>query len=288
MVARRGEEPRVRRHRHRPGAVRRRARRAATPTARVGDDTRRALALAGVRAAPPRTTPRSSRGSTGRRGAAAAHRPRARAHRRGSCATARTRTSTARATAPRGTTSWWDGVEQHAGLALSYLNLYDADAAWRLVHDLGDQRRPCAIIKHANPCGVAVAGDLATAYQRALECDERSAFGGIVALNRPVDAATVERMVAGPQADVVIAPGYDAGHDRGAAREAQEHPPARGAGRPSADRPRLPPDHAAGSSCRTPHHFAAGTRRLAGRHQARAHRRPSGATPSWRGASAAT
>jgi phosphoribosylaminoimidazolecarboxamide formyltransferase/IMP cyclohydrolase len=117
-----------------------------------------------------------------------------------------------------GTTSWWDGVQQHAGLALSYLNLYDADAAWRLVHDLGPGPA-VAIIKHANPCGVAVAGsvperqgsDLATAYQRALECDERSAFGGIVALNRPVDAATAERMVAGPQADLVIAPGWEPG-----------------------------------------------------------------------------
>jgi phosphoribosylaminoimidazolecarboxamide formyltransferase/IMP cyclohydrolase len=56
-----------------------------------------------------------------------------------------------------------------------------------------------------------VAADLATAYQRALECDERSAFGGIVACNRPLDAATVELMVAGPQADVVIFPGYEAG-----------------------------------------------------------------------------
>jgi phosphoribosylaminoimidazolecarboxamide formyltransferase / IMP cyclohydrolase len=114
-----------------------------------------------------------------------------------------------------GTTSWWDGVVQHSGLALSYLNLYDADAAWRIVHDLqlgdrGDQPT-VAIIKHANPCGVAVADDLATAYQRALECDERSAFGGIVALNRPIDAATAERMVAGPQADVVIAPGFEEG-----------------------------------------------------------------------------
>jgi phosphoribosylaminoimidazolecarboxamide formyltransferase/IMP cyclohydrolase len=113
-----------------------------------------------------------------------------------------------------GTTSWWDGVRQHSGLALSYLNLYDADAAWRLVHDLviqGVDRPACAIIKHANPCGVAVSDDLATTYQRALECDERSAFGGIVAVNRPLDPATVERMVAGPQADVVIAPSYDAG-----------------------------------------------------------------------------
>ena len=54
-----------------------------------------------------------------------------------------------------GTTSWWDGVQQHGGLALSYLNYYDADAAWKLVHDLGDQPA-CAIIKHANPCGVCV------------------------------------------------------------------------------------------------------------------------------------
>jgi phosphoribosylaminoimidazolecarboxamide formyltransferase/IMP cyclohydrolase len=106
-----------------------------------------------------------------------------------------------------GTTSWWDSVAQHSGVALSYLNLYDADAAWRLAHDLGNEA-VCAIIKHANPCGVAVAGTLDAAYQRALECDERSAFGGIVALNRPIDLATVERMVEGPQADVVIAPGY--------------------------------------------------------------------------------
>ena len=55
----------------------------------------------------------------------------------------------------RGTTSWWDGVDQHSGLALSYLNFYDTDAAWRLVHDLGDEPA-VAIIKHANPCGVAV------------------------------------------------------------------------------------------------------------------------------------
>jgi phosphoribosylaminoimidazolecarboxamide formyltransferase/IMP cyclohydrolase len=109
-----------------------------------------------------------------------------------------------------GLSSFWDDVEQHIGLPLSYLNLYDADAAWRLAFDLGNQPT-VAIIKHANPCGVAIASDLATAYQLALECDERSAFGGIVALNRPVDTATVARMVDGPQADVVIAPGYDEG-----------------------------------------------------------------------------
>ncbi len=109
-----------------------------------------------------------------------------------------------------GTTSWWDGVVQHGGLALSYLNIYDTEAAWKLAHDLGD-RAVCAIIKHANPCGVAVADDLATAYQRALECDERSAFGGIVAFNRPIDDATAALMASGPQADVVIAPSYSPG-----------------------------------------------------------------------------
>ena len=109
-----------------------------------------------------------------------------------------------------GTSSWWDGVIQHGGLALSYLNYYDTDAAWLLAHDLGD-RAVAAIIKHANPCGVCVDDDLADAYARALACDERSAFGGIVALNRPINAATVELMVAGPQADVVIAPGYEPG-----------------------------------------------------------------------------
>jgi phosphoribosylaminoimidazolecarboxamide formyltransferase/IMP cyclohydrolase len=110
----------------------------------------------------------------------------------------------------RGAASWWDSMQQHGGLALSYLNFYDTDAAWKVVHDLG-AGPACAIIKHANPCGVALASNLADAYQRALECDERSAFGGIVALNRPIDAATAERMVAGPQADVVIAPGYEEG-----------------------------------------------------------------------------
>jgi phosphoribosylaminoimidazolecarboxamide formyltransferase / IMP cyclohydrolase len=108
---------------------------------------------------------------------------------------------------------WWAAMTQHGGLALSYLNLYDADAAWLLVHDLAAQfdRPAAAIIKHANPCGAAIAHTLADAYERAFECDERSAFGGIVALSGAVDEATVERMVAAAQADVVIAPGYAPG-----------------------------------------------------------------------------
>jgi len=111
-----------------------------------------------------------------------------------------------------GAYSWWDDVVQHAGLPLSYLNLFDASAAWQLVHELGSGSRPAvAIIKHANPCGAAVASDLATAYRLAYECDEKSAFGGIVALNRPVDEATAAAMVGAAQADVVIAPGYASG-----------------------------------------------------------------------------
>jgi phosphoribosylaminoimidazolecarboxamide formyltransferase/IMP cyclohydrolase len=105
---------------------------------------------------------------------------------------------------------FWDSLVKHGDFALSYLNFYDAEAAWRLVHDLGEGPA-CAIVKHANPCGAAVAGSLAEAYRLALECDDKSAFGGIVALNRVVDDATIDEMVPAPQADVVIAPGYAPG-----------------------------------------------------------------------------
>ena len=111
----------------------------------------------------------------------------------------------------QGEDPWWASAEQHGGVAMSYLNLYDADAAWLLAHDLGAAsggQPAVAIIKHANPCGAAVADTLAAAYQRAFDCDARSAFGGIVALNRVVDDDTVVEMVAAAQADLVIAPGY--------------------------------------------------------------------------------
>ena len=107
----------------------------------------------------------------------------------------------------RGTSGFFDGVVQHGGPVPSYLNLMDAEAAWRLAHDLGD--RPAAVIvKHANPCGAAVADDLAAAYAKAFDCDPRSAFGGVVATSAIIDGATAEAMVAAAQADVVIAPGY--------------------------------------------------------------------------------
>ena len=109
-----------------------------------------------------------------------------------------------------GTRSWWDDVVQHGGKELSYLNLFDGDAAWRLVHELAsDAGQPAvAIIKHANPCGAAVADSLVQAYERALEGDVQSAFGGVVAIGGVVTEAVAEAIAAGPQADVIIASSY--------------------------------------------------------------------------------
>ena len=97
-------------------------------------------------------------------------------------------------------------AEQLHGKELSYNNLMDADAAWRLVLELPSTG--AAIIKHSNPCGVAIATSLEVAYQRALDCDRTSAFGGIVALNQPCDAATAEG-IAEIFTEVVIAPSFD-------------------------------------------------------------------------------
>ena len=85
---------------------------------------------------------------------------------------------------------------QHGGLASLDLNFYDADAVWRLVYDLGDQPT-CAIIKHAIRVGWRSPTTWPPCTSALLECDERSAFGGIVACNRPIDTPTVERMVEG-------------------------------------------------------------------------------------------
>jgi phosphoribosylaminoimidazolecarboxamide formyltransferase / IMP cyclohydrolase len=110
-----------------------------------------------------------------------------------------------------GAASWWDEMQQHGGKELSYLNLFDGDAAWRLVHELAaDAGQPAvAIIKHANPCGAAVADNLVTAYERALECDVQSAFGGVVAIGGAVTEALAAAISAGPQADVIIASSYE-------------------------------------------------------------------------------
>jgi phosphoribosylaminoimidazolecarboxamide formyltransferase/IMP cyclohydrolase len=106
-----------------------------------------------------------------------------------------------------GATSWWDTMDQLGGKALSYLNLFDTEAAWRLVHRFDDPA--CVVVKHANPCGVAVADDIAEAYVRANACDPVSAFGGIVACNRTVNGALAASL-ADVFTEVVVAPGYDA------------------------------------------------------------------------------
>ncbi len=102
---------------------------------------------------------------------------------------------------------WWDDAVQHGGKELSYLNLYDTEAAWRLVHRFDEPA--CVIVKHANPCGVAVAADIGDAYVRANACDPVSAFGGIVAVNRPVTAAIAEAL-APVFTEVVVAPDFEA------------------------------------------------------------------------------
>jgi len=85
------------------------------------------------------------------------------------------------------------GARQLQGNELGFNNIQDAAAALQLVSDY--DRPAAAIIKHMNPCGLAVAGDIARAYRDAYECDTVSAFGGVVAVNRPLDRATAEQIV---------------------------------------------------------------------------------------------
>jgi phosphoribosylaminoimidazolecarboxamide formyltransferase/IMP cyclohydrolase len=99
-------------------------------------------------------------------------------------------------------------ARQVQGKELSYNNYNDADAALELVSEFRDGDPACVIVKHANPCGVAVAATLLEAYQAALACDPVSAFGGIVAVNRPLTAADAEA-ITGIFTEVVIAPDAD-------------------------------------------------------------------------------
>ncbi len=99
-------------------------------------------------------------------------------------------------------------AEQVQGKELSYNNYNDADAALELVAEFRDGPPTVVIVKHANPCGVATGETLLDAYQNALECDSVSAFGGIIAVNRPLDGPTAEAM-AGIFTEVVAAPAAD-------------------------------------------------------------------------------
>jgi phosphoribosylaminoimidazolecarboxamide formyltransferase/IMP cyclohydrolase len=103
---------------------------------------------------------------------------------------------------PAGTLS---NFRQLQGKELSYNNIADSDAAWECVRTFGESA--CVIVKHANPCGAAIAATPLDAYRAAFATDPTSAFGGIIAFNRPVDAATVEA-VAAQFVEVLIAPAY--------------------------------------------------------------------------------
>jgi phosphoribosylaminoimidazolecarboxamide formyltransferase/IMP cyclohydrolase len=99
--------------------------------------------------------------------------------------------------------------QQLQGKELSYNNIADADAAWECVKSLGDLGQPagCVIVKHANPCGVAIGTDALDAYSRALQTDPTSAFGGIIALNVELDGKTAEA-IAKLFVEVLIAPSF--------------------------------------------------------------------------------
>jgi phosphoribosylaminoimidazolecarboxamide formyltransferase/IMP cyclohydrolase len=99
-------------------------------------------------------------------------------------------------------------AEQVQGKALSYNNYADADAALELVSEFAGGDPAVAIVKHANPCGVAARGSLIDAWREALACDSVSAFGGIVATNRPLDAETAEAITQ-IFTEVVVAPDAD-------------------------------------------------------------------------------
>jgi phosphoribosylaminoimidazolecarboxamide formyltransferase/IMP cyclohydrolase len=95
---------------------------------------------------------------------------------------------------------------QVQGKELSYNNIVDLQAAWDLAQEF--EEPVCAIIKHTNPCGTATGATLAEAYKKALECDPVSAFGGVIGVNRPIDAAAAEEM-AKLFLEVIAAPAFD-------------------------------------------------------------------------------
>jgi phosphoribosylaminoimidazolecarboxamide formyltransferase/IMP cyclohydrolase len=108
-------------------------------------------------------------------------------------------------------THWRGGLaaaEQLHGKEMSYNNYVDTDAARRAANDFDEPA--VAIIKHANPCGIAVGADVAEAHRKAHECDPVSAFGGVIAVNRPV-SVEMARQVAEVFTEVIVAPAYDDG-----------------------------------------------------------------------------
>lgn len=98
---------------------------------------------------------------------------------------------------------------QHQGKALSYNNIADTDAALECVKAF--ELPACVIVKHANPCGVAIHSDQTTAYRTAFSTDPESSFGGIIAFNRPLTAATAKAIIDNQFVEVIIAPSIEAG-----------------------------------------------------------------------------
>src|SRR5207237_1869624 len=96
-------------------------------------------------------------------------------------------------------------AQQIQGKELSYNNINDTDAAYELVAEFDHAQSACVIVKHANPCGVALGDSLTDAYLKALACDPVSAFGGVLAFNQTIDAATADE-IAKLFTEVIIAP----------------------------------------------------------------------------------
>jgi phosphoribosylaminoimidazolecarboxamide formyltransferase / IMP cyclohydrolase len=105
--------------------------------------------------------------------------------------------------------SGWAAAEKLQGKELSYNNLVDLEAARRIIRELGNREAAAVIIKHTNPCGAALGATLVEAYSKAFEADSVSAFGGIVALNRSIDAETATTLTK-TFLECVVAPGCDA------------------------------------------------------------------------------
>ena len=102
----------------------------------------------------------------------------------------------------------WTAAKKLQGKELSYNNLVDLEAARRIIIEFPSEEPAAAVLKHTNPCGVAIGTSLAEAYERAFNADSVSAFGGIVALNQPIDAATATALTK-TFLECVVAPGCD-------------------------------------------------------------------------------
>ncbi|MBE9032687.1 bifunctional phosphoribosylaminoimidazolecarboxamide formyltransferase/IMP cyclohydrolase [filamentous cyanobacterium LEGE 11480] len=106
------------------------------------------------------------------------------------------------------TATGWASATKLQGKELSYNNLVDLEAARKIICEFADSDPAATVIKHTNPCGAAMAGTISEAYEQAFNADSMSAFGGIVALNRPIDVATAEKLTK-TFLECVVAPGCD-------------------------------------------------------------------------------